>query len=613
MSASLLSVVRAERARRARMAEQKEEAEQDLLAFVRMFWPVLEPEKPLIEGWLLDLLCDVLMAITDGGMARVCINVPPGSTKSTLLNVMWPAWEWGPCARPNLRYLSISYSTAVPIRDNLRFVQLVKHPVYQRCWGDVVKISREGAEWVANDATGWKMVSSTGGGVTGFRGDRVLLDDINNPMDVESETVRAATNRFVLEVMPSRINDIRQSAIINLQQRTHQNDATGTLIEKSEGYTFVCVPMQFDPLRICSFPLEFGEDGEPTRVWTDPRALGPDGKLLAGLGVNGRGEPIVKMGSPMARAEGTICWPERFPDDPPGSYRRTLNITDYAWDSQFNQFPGVRGGGIIRSDWWKLWQGEAYPDLGTVIVSVDTATEEGAHNDYNACTAWGAFAGEEGQPQFLLLHAWRARIPLAQLQTRVALTCRAWGADYLLIEKRSRGRDLADEIVRLNADARWEVVLIDPDKSKEARLRAVSHLFSGDMHKSPMWVGACRHTFVLSAQDVVRVNRKPATEVECPTCRHFGPVRADPSGMEVWEGNGLIFAPDKDWAAEVISEVGAFPYGAHDDYCDTVSQALSFARKNGVVLRKVEYQAEEAERRRYRKPMGTPYAISKRG
>ena len=128
-----------------RLQEQKAEAEQDFLAFVRLMWPVLEPEKPLIEGWCLDLLADVMMAVTDGELTRVCINVPPGSTKSTLLNVLLPAWHWGPCALPHQRYLSISYSTSVPIRDNLRFAQLVKSQIYRTCWGDKFKLERDGA------------------------------------------------------------------------------------------------------------------------------------------------------------------------------------------------------------------------------------------------------------------------------------------------------------------------------------------------------------------------------------------------------------------------------------------------------------------------------------
>jgi hypothetical protein len=37
-----------------------------------------------------------LEAVTFGDINRLLINVPPGFMKSLLVNVFWPAWEWGP-------------------------------------------------------------------------------------------------------------------------------------------------------------------------------------------------------------------------------------------------------------------------------------------------------------------------------------------------------------------------------------------------------------------------------------------------------------------------------------------------------------------------------------
>lgn len=516
--------------------------------------------------------CDVLMAVTDGHLTRVSINVPPGSSKSSLLNVLWPAFEWGPRNRPSLRYMSISYSTAVPVRDNLRLARLLRHPVYQACWGDRVKLIRDGAEWIGNDKTGFKMVTSTGGGTTGFRGDRLLLDDLNNPIDVESDTVRNTTIKFIREILPDRLNDMKRSAIINLQQRTHQNDATGTLIEYGQDYDFVCIPMEFDPLRICQVVLRRDDDGDPEDVWTDPRSLDVEGNQLDGLSFNARGEPTVRFGSPMAAAEGESCWPERFPEDVIGKLKLEKGV--YAWDSQYQQIPGVRGGSIIKREWWKNWSGSDYPELGTVVVSLDTAIELGEQNDWNACTAWGAFAGKDGEPQFLLLSAWRVRAPLAELVRMVAETCRERKADYLFVEWKTRGRDVHDEIARLYQNASWQTELIKPVGDKVSRLKAVSHLFSGDVRKLP---------------DGFDPDGKPLFRMD-------------------WFG-GVVWAPDKDWADEVISEVASFPYSAHDDYVDTVSQALGWVRKNGVVLRRVEFDDQEYERNKFRKPLSVPYAI----
>ena len=509
--------------------------------------------------------CDVLMAITDDHLTRVCINVPPGSAKSSLLNVFWPAWEWGPQNKPHFRYLSISYSTSIPERDNVRFARVINHPVYRRCWGDRFKITREGMELVENDSTGWKRVTSTGGGVTGWRGDRILLDDINNPTNIESEEVRVTSTKFIREIMPDRLNSLAKSAIINLQQRTHQSDATGTLIEHGKGYAFFCVPMEFDPLRIGRGVLRRNDDGSIAEEWIDPRALGPDGRILAGLTTNRRGEPEVTFGSPMAKAEGALCWPARFAPGAVADLKKEKG--SYAWDSQYNQMPGIRGGSVIKRDWWKLWQGD-FPDLGTVIVSLDTAVEMNETNDFNACTVWGAFAGLQGEPLLLLLDAWKERMSLADLVAKVNRTCKERRADYLLIEHKTRGRDVSDELLRLGASQSYQTVLVKPQGDKMSRLRAVEHLFSGD------------------------------------TLRHA-------SGLVEYVG-GLVYAPDKGWAEEVIAEVASFPYGSHDDYVDSVSQCLSWVRRNGVVLRKAEFDEMEDERKQYRPTPKMPYAIGGR-
>src|SRR5262245_20373932 len=56
-----------------------------LIAFVRHFWHVLEPEEPLVDGWPVWAMCEHLEAVTDGRINRLLINVPPGFMKSLLV------------------------------------------------------------------------------------------------------------------------------------------------------------------------------------------------------------------------------------------------------------------------------------------------------------------------------------------------------------------------------------------------------------------------------------------------------------------------------------------------------------------------------------------------
>jgi predicted phage terminase large subunit-like protein len=47
--------------------------------------------------------------------------------------------------------------------------------------------------------------------------------------------------------------------------------------------------------------------------------------------------------------------------------------------------------------------------------------------------------------------------------------------------------------------------------------------------------------------------------------------------------SGIVWAPDRRWAKEVIEEIVAFPVGEHDDYVDTMTQALLRFRNGGFI------------------------------
>ena len=383
-----LRAVLAEEARRGRMAEQKVTAERDLLAFVRMFWRVVEPTRPFTDGWVAECMAESLMAVTDGHINRLILNIPPGCAKSLFLNAFLPAWEWGPCGMPWLRYLSVSYSQSLTERDNGRFHRIISDAVYQQLWGDRFCVNKEAVTLIENDKTGWKRATSVGGQVMGSRANRILIDDPNNPNDVESKVVRDGTNLWLREVMPDRLNDIEEDAIILIQQRTHEEDATATLVEHGTGYRWISIPMRFDPLRISRAVLRYEEDGSPMQEWVDPRALDEDGRLLEGLYTDREsGQQRVRMGSPMAKVEGMLCWPERFPPDAVDEIERIKG--PYAFQAQYQMKSTVRGGGIIKRDWWNTWSAGTFPELGTVVAALDTAMEEHELADYNALTVWG--------------------------------------------------------------------------------------------------------------------------------------------------------------------------------------------------------------------------------
>ncbi len=106
-------------------------AEESLYFFIRLMWRTLEPATKFAEGWWPQAWCQHLEAVADGRITRLIGNCPPGSTKSLISNVFFPAWMWGPKRKPSTRFLTAAYSQMLTERDNDRMRTLVTSQEYQ--------------------------------------------------------------------------------------------------------------------------------------------------------------------------------------------------------------------------------------------------------------------------------------------------------------------------------------------------------------------------------------------------------------------------------------------------------------------------------------------------
>lgn len=303
-------------------------------------WPVLEPGRAFVSGWAVDAICEHLEAVTAGQIKKLAIIVPPGCMKSMTTCVFWPAWEWGPKNRADLRYVCASYSIDLTTRDNRRCRQIIDSPLYQAMWGDRFRIvdDQDAKKKFETDKRGFKLATSVGGVGTGERGDRFIIDDAHNIKVVESDAIRGSTLQWFTEVVPTRITDPETSAQVVIGQRTHEYDVLGMILAKLAGYTVLCLPMEFEP-------------DHPQRWIRDPR-----------------------------KEYGELLWPERFSRE----YLETdLKPSLRAWGGsyaeagQLQQRPSPRGGGMFRKDWLRYLDAAPALDDGAAIRSWDLASTEG--------------------------------------------------------------------------------------------------------------------------------------------------------------------------------------------------------------------------------------------
>lgn len=303
-----------------------------LAGFVREAWPVLEPNTPLVWNWHLDAMCAHLEAITEGRINRLLINVPPGSSKSMLVSVLWPAWEWGPCGKRSLRYLTTSFAEDSVKRDTRKHRDLTASEWYRMLWPEVVLV-RSGEISFANADTGTRE-GTPFGSLTAKRGDRLIIDDPHSTKTAESDAERASTVRQFREGATNRLNDQARSAIVVVMQRLHEQDVAGTIIKLGMGYEHLCLPMEYEAGRASRTSIGF----------IDPR-----------------------------QADGDLLDPQRFPRDVVDALKRDMG--SYAYAGQYQQRPAPREGGLFKREWFEIV--DALPVVTRRVRAWDTGATKG--------------------------------------------------------------------------------------------------------------------------------------------------------------------------------------------------------------------------------------------
>lgn len=311
-----MRAIKAEKERR-RLEAERERVERDadrirercttLAGFFREAWPVLEPNAPLVWNWHLDALCEHLEAISRGQINRLLANVPPGTSKSMAVSVMWQAWEWTQPHLRSMRYLATAFNDGPVKRDTRKCRDLILSEWYRTLWPEV-KLVRAGETSFANANTGTREGLAFGS-LTSQRGNRLIIDDPHSTETAESPTERARTTRRFREGALNRLNDQQRDAIVVIMQRLHEQDVSGTILSLGMDYVHLCLPMEFERERRCVTRIGF----------KDPR-----------------------------ENEGDLLDPVRFPRAEVEALK--VEMGAYAYAGQYQQRPAPREGGLFKPD-----------------------------------------------------------------------------------------------------------------------------------------------------------------------------------------------------------------------------------------------------------------------
>lgn len=237
-----------------------------LFDFVKEFWAEIIPEDP-VWNWHIEYLCDEIQK----EVLRVCklperwerfeteaykvsakdrepklhdilINIPPGSSKSTICTVMMPAWAW--TVDPTLRILTASYSGDLSQDHSVKSRDIIQSDKYRKFFPDVqIREDSNNKNNYKNTRHGERYATSVGGTITGFHAHIIVVDDPLNTKKSASDVEIDLANAFMDTTLSTRKIDKAVTPIFLIMQRLHDNDPSGNwLKKKGKRIKHICLP-----------------------------------------------------------------------------------------------------------------------------------------------------------------------------------------------------------------------------------------------------------------------------------------------------------------------------------------------------------------------------------
>ena len=234
---------------------------------------------------------------------------------------------------------------------------------------------------------------------------------------------------------------------------------------------------------------------------------------------------------PALLPDGKPVWPEYWTSEELLKTKASIPVTN--WNAQYMQQPTGDEGALIKREWWRDWTTKHPPPLDYIIQSYDTAFTKGTKSDYSAITTWGVFETEEDGQNIILLDAFKDRYEFPELRRVAYQQYLDWKPDMVIIEAKASGLPLTHELRQMDIP----VINFTPSRGndKHVRVNSVAPLFE----------------------------------------------------------SGKIWAPmHEHFAQEVVEECASFPFGEHDDYVDSTTQAIMRIRQGGMVRHPEDYKDE---------------------
>lgn len=423
----------------------RETCRRDFGSFMREFWHCVSADN-LHWNWHLDEMCAALEDVArrvGAGLPKkhdLIINVPPGTTKSITVTIMFPVWCW-----VNwwwFRFICSSYSAALALEHAEMSREIVRSARFAELFPELTihqhKDQKSNFRVEVSTDTGRRMggnrySTSVGGTVTGFHGHILISDDPLDPQGADSDKERIAANRWFDQTLSMRKINKAVTPTILVMQRLHEDDPTGHILARRKK----------NPVLHLCLPGEIFSEEDKARV--------APAKLVQ-------------------RYTDCLLDPLRMPADVLAEAEESLG--QYGYASQILQSPAPPGGGMFKVDQIEII---GTPPVESRLVRQvrywDKAGTDRKKNPDAAYTCGVKIAIERDSRKFVVLDVVRGQWSADMRERIIRSTAESDGmavAVYVEQEPGSGGKESAEATVRNLAGYRVQPDLPRGDKTFRA-------------------------------------------------------------------------------------------------------------------------------------------------
>tara|TARA_R110002020_G_scaffold129623_1_gene290115 strand:+ start:9206 stop:10681 length:1476 start_codon:yes stop_codon:yes gene_type:complete len=409
-----------------------EDLKESFFEFFVYFWGVVVTEKLKCADYHI-LLCEEAQEYAENIIARLprsydlIINVPPGTSKSTVFSIMLPAWIWA--VDPTIKLITSTHTQPLSNTMSSKTLDLIRSKEYTDLFPHVeLSAATSGKTEFVLTAGGGRLSTSSRSKITGNHCHLKIMDDL---IDASESTSEAALEQAQVHMaaLSSRNVDEDITGNIMVMQRISDKDPTAEALKKWRNPRHVKLPAEWN------------------------KTVSPEFKHIY---TDGLLDPVRKGKAALIKA------------------KKTLGSVGYA--NQYEQDSTPKGGGTLKKDWFPITNAHALRVGGTPLDSLtwnfvaDTAYTANEENDPSAVLSYAEWDGK------LLIRRcsakWLETPELMRFLHEFVVANGGTKYSGLYVEPKASGKSV---VSMMKTQTTYNVIEGKvPTKDKDTRLRAVA-------------------------------------------------------------------------------------------------------------------------------------------